>query len=229
MLFALFVLGCVVFCLRNFSPEIYDFVILRMTARWYESVLGALPSKSTLLDVGVGTASALAAHASTVASKDLRVTGVDYDMKYVAAARRRCEGDARLAKRVHVRCLSIYDDQLLATLRPAGGFDASYFSGSLSLMPDPAMALRAAAAVTKPGGYVYVTQTFQRRPVPLLRFVKPLLKYATTIDFGQLTTERDAEAIFAASGLAVLEHEPIAGSVDTRFQRAYRTVLRAPS
>ena len=124
--------------------------------------------KSPPTEADVAGLDALAAHASTVASKDLRVTGVDYDMKYVAAARRRCEGDARLAKRVHVRCLSIYDDQLLATLRPAGGFDASYFSGSLSLMPDPPAALRAAAAVTKPGGYIYVTQTFQRRPVPLL-------------------------------------------------------------
>ena len=59
MLFALFVLGCVVFCLRNFSPEIYDFVILSMTARWYESVLGALPHQllgvlGFLLFVGLG-------------------------------------------------------------------------------------------------------------------------------------------------------------------------------
>lgn len=42
-------------------------------------------------------------------------------------------------------------------------FDAAYFSGSLTLMPDPPAALRAAASMLKESGRVYVTQTFQNR------------------------------------------------------------------
>ena len=59
--------------------------------------------------------------------------------------------------------------------------------------------------------------------------VKPLMKYITTIDFGQLTSEDDALAIFEASGLRTVSHEPIAGSlppsVDNYYQLAYLTVL----
>ena len=225
---AALVVVVVVVAARRCSPQIYDLVIINMTARWYESVLAAVPEGATVLDVGIGTATALATQAHTVERKRLRFAGVDYDNAYVLAARRRCEADVRLKDRVAVTCASVYDAATLHQLRPKGGFDASFFSGSLTLMPDPPAALRAAAAVTKGGGRVYVTQTYQRRPVPFLRVLKPLLKYATTIDFGQLTSERDAEAIFAESGLDVVEHMPIEGSVDTRFQCAYRTVLAVP-
>lgn len=37
-----------------------------------------------------------------------------------------------------------------------------YFSGSFSLMPDPAAALRVAQGLLKPGGLIYITQTFQK-------------------------------------------------------------------
>ena len=49
-----------------------------------------------------------------------------------------------------VVCASVYDGQVLAALRPKGGFDAAYFSGSLTLMPDPVEALQAVAAVVRP-------------------------------------------------------------------------------
>ena len=75
-------------------------------------------------------------------AKDLRVAGVDYDARYIKAAERRVAKDAKLKGRVSVVCASVYDGQVLAALRPKGGFDAAYFSGSLTLMPDPVEACR---------------------------------------------------------------------------------------
>jgi len=79
----------------------------------------------------------------------------------------------------------------------------------------------------RPGGRIYVTQTYQKRAAPVMRVVKPLLRY-TTVDFGKLTSTEEAERIFRASELELVEHARIAGSVDTVFQTAFRTVLRVP-
>ena len=47
----------------------------------------------------------------------------------------------------------------------------------LSLMPDPLEALIVVAKHVKPGGRVYITQTFQRHGFWGLSIIKPLVKY----------------------------------------------------
>merc|ERR1712176_1211550 len=95
-------------------------------------------------------------------------------------------------------------------------FDAAYFSGSLTVMPDPPAALRAVEPLLKrDGGLVYITQTFQKQHSSVIAFIKPLLKYVTTIDFGQLTTEEDLDAIISkAEVFETVENKPIADSID---------------
>lgn len=104
-------------------------------------------------------------------------------------------------------------------------FDAAYFSGSISLIPDPPTALRAAAKMVKPGGKVYVTQTYQRLAPPGSGVLKPLLKHLTTIDFGALVSEEDILRILRDSGLKVEEHCVIPGSIDHAMQVARLSVL----
>ena len=93
-------------------------------------------------------------------------------------------------------------------------------------MPDPPAALRVAVGLLKPGGRVYVTQTFQRKTVPGLALLKPLLYYLTTIDFGRLTFEREVEDIVRRSGLTLEEKSLIAGSVDNAYQAAFVLVIK---
>ena len=191
----------VICAVRWAAAAVYDVLIVKMSTKWYASVLKDLEKNSTLLDIGIGTATALRNNKSIVDAKDLRVAGVDYDARYVKAAERRVAQDAKLRDRVSVVCASVYDGPVLAALRPKGGFDAAYFSGSLTLMPDPVEALQAVAAVVRPGGRVYVTQTYQKRAAPVMRVVKPLLRYVTTVDFGRLTSTEEAERIFRESEL----------------------------
>merc|ERR1712167_298045 len=109
--------------------------------------------------------------------KKLRVVGIDYESAYIEKAKKLASQHS-LADQVELHCASVYDD--LGPLRPNGGkglFDAGYFSGSITLLPDPAAALRAVAKVVKPGGPIYVTQTFQLQASPVMEKVKPLLKY----------------------------------------------------
>jgi SAM-dependent methyltransferase len=218
----LVVVAAAVWLLRRFSPQIYDFVIVKMTSLWYREVLTRLPQGARVLDIGIGTGTSLCVNASLVASKKLTVVGVDYDAAYVqhcarALAQAGLEGSCRVV------CKSVFDADLAAEV--GRDYDAVYFSGSISLMPTPHKALQVAAGLLRPGGKVYVTQTFQRKSFPLLGAVKPLLRYLTTIDFGQLTFERDVDAIVAQSGLVLAEKSLIRGSVDNQWQAAFVLVL----
>lgn len=65
---------------------LYTAALTSTTSPWYAAVLSRLPPGSTLLDVGIGTASALLAHVPLLRERRLRVVGVDYDAAYVAAA-----------------------------------------------------------------------------------------------------------------------------------------------
>jgi len=181
-------------------------------------------SKDRLLDIGIGTGTALARNAHHVLEKKLTVVGIDYEEAYIRKAVDVVR-DAGLKDSVVLHCKSVYDSQLPVLFSGAAKFDAVFFSGSLTLMPDPPTALRAAAAMLKDKGRIYVTQTFQNQRSPITEVVKPLLRYLTTIDFGVVTYKSEMDDIVQASGLTMLENDAIAGSISTTAQTARLYVL----
>lgn len=186
----------------------------------------------------------------TLLSKQISVVGIDYNDLYVKAAQFSIE-QHNLQSAIQVEHKSVYDiatsppgvDVLQTAVinpnskhhhatmtTPIKPFDAAYFSGSISLLPDPPQALRAVAAVVKPGGLIYITQTYQKRTFPLLQYIKPWIKYVTSIDFGQLVMVNEVEErLWKNSGLEAIEHEIIPGSINHRYQAAYLTILRVPN
>ena len=207
------------------AADIYDIVIIHMTERWYSEVLGRLPKGNKVLDVGIGTGTALCmpANAAIIKAKALKFVGVDYEARYITKAAA-VAAKAGLSDVLQVRCASIYDDALPKEL--GRDFDVAYFSGSISLMPDPPAALQAAAAMLKPSGTIYITQTFQRRNVPGLSIFKPMIKYLTTIDFGQLVFEPEVVRIVEAAQMEVIENVIIPNSVDNAMQVARLLVVK---
>ena len=230
--------------LRTQSPRVYDIVINHMTALWYKTVLERIPSGSRVLDIGIGTATALLTNAELLVDRDIMVRGVDFTKAYAEAASKNAERVFGAGERVKVVYGSVYDTVLLkelaegkrrsTRLTPAkakgGEFDAVYFSGSLALMPDIPAALTCAGGVVREGGAIYVTQTWQKVAFPMMGTVKPMMKFATSIDFGKLTYEKDIRGVFKnwceSSGFTVELHEVIDGSVDNLMQSAYLTILR---
>lgn len=206
-----------------------------MTETWYRAVLSRLQHGSFVLDVGVGTAGALLRCKDLIIEKDLRVVGIDIDASYVEAGKLLVQ-KMGMEDRVSVNVVDVYDgrDTLLKLARELGAkenehgqfVDAVYFSGSFSLLPDPVKALQLVSQYIKNDGCLYITQTYQRKTPFFLPYIKPLMKYATTIDFGNLVREEEVLETFKNSGLQVLEHEVIPGSVDNSMQAAYLSVLR---
>lgn len=162
---------------------IYDHTFARLTTRWYRAVFEHLPSGAYVLDVGIGTGSAIAANAELVKKKGIRILGVDIDPDYIARCRKNLQR-AGLEKQVVARLESVYDHR-------GGPYDAVYFSSSFMLLPDPVRALRHVLPQLKPGGKIYFTQTFQEKRSPLVEKIKPMLHKVTTIHFGRVTYWND--------------------------------------
>ena len=151
------VLAAAVVLMRTFAARIYDAVIIHMTERWYACFIAEMPHGASVLDVGIGTATALVRNKAAAAAKALRFTGVDYERAYVEQARSglAAAGMSDVASVVHG---SIYEAKALL---PKGyKCDAVYFSGSFSLMPDPPAALRVVAETLRDRetGRIYITQ-----------------------------------------------------------------------
>lgn len=176
---------------------LYDRAITGLTAGWYRAVFDRLPDGARILDVGIGTGTALARGGETVLEKNLQVTGLDIDRDYF----RRCvEEMARAGLAGHVTPIleSVYDHR-------DGPYDAAYFSASLMLLPDPVAALRHVSDLLAPEGQLFFTQTFHHRRSPLREKVKPLMRHVTTIDFGTVTYEDEFRRVLAAADLQVVE------------------------
>ncbi|MBN2799227.1 MAG: class I SAM-dependent methyltransferase [Deltaproteobacteria bacterium] len=176
---------------------IYDSAILPLTTRWYSSVLERIGQGEHLLDVGIGTAGALARNRVAVRARRIKVTGVDIDEDYVKKARSRIR-KAGLDGCVEVQLESVYNHR-------GGPYDAVYFSSSFMLLPDPKGALDHVAELLKPGGRIFFTQTFQERRSALVERTKPLLQKVTTIDFGTVTYEDDFRQVVFSAGMELLE------------------------
>lgn len=133
---------------------------------------------------------------------------MDYDNDYV----KRCVeliNENKLEDCVSVHHASIYD--FMTPNSPTAQlekFDVAYFSGSLMIMPDPKAALSHVYSLLKKGNnaLIYITQTFETgKPNQFVKTIKPLLKFITTIDFGQVTYEPQFLNTVKDSGLTVKE------------------------
>ena len=138
-------LSAVVSFWRSF---VYDVLILRMTTRWYEAVLTKLPENSRVLDVGIGTAGALLRCSKLLREKNIHIVGIDYDADYVASAQNAIES-VGLQSIIRVEHRSVYDLKLGEEDKP---YDAVYFSGSFTLLPDRLEALRVVSAMVEEEG-----------------------------------------------------------------------------
>lgn len=186
---------------RRARSRIYDAAIVGLTADWYRNVLERLPEGCPLLDVGIGTGSALLANAALLRTRRIHVTGLDIDAAYIERCRREVAMQG-LGDLIVPRLESVYDHR-------GGPYGAAYFSASFMLLPEPEAALRHVRSLLEPGARIYFTQTFEHAPSRAVELVKPLLRLVTTIDFGRVTYEADFRRALTGGGEALESLETI--------------------
>jgi SAM-dependent methyltransferase len=195
---------------------IYDAAILPLTTKWYRQVLDRLPDGAAVLDVGIGTGSALMRNGRVVKAKQLDVVGVDIDGDYVRHCQKSIWKEG-LGRHVRVYLQSVYDHD-------GGPYDAVYFSASFMLLPDPAAALHHITSLLKPDGLIYFTQTFEERRSPVMEQLKPILGQLTTIEFGRVTYEADFREVIEAGNIELIHMEELGRS----RSRSYRLAVGRP-
>jgi len=195
-----------------FRSTIYDITFAQLTARWYREVLERVPEHAHLLDVGVGTASALTRSAAIIRRRQLRVTGIDIDADYIARGLQHVRR-TELEDHVRLRLESVYDHQ-------GGPYDAAYFSASFMLLEMPEKALRAVGALLKPGGCIIFTQTFSERRSRLIEIAKPLLGKLTTVEFGRVTYEEEFLHTLDRGGLTLEDFVVMSSNAMQSFRLA---------
>jgi SAM-dependent methyltransferase len=181
----------------QFRSWFYDAIIVAMTATWYRAFLNRVPMDAEILDVGIGTGTGLLHNRDLVVSKRLHVVGIDIDQDYVDAARlnvARC----RLGSHVEIICTTNYQ---------GGPFDAIYFSGSFMIIPNKVEFLKRMRGMLRSSEHsrVYFSQTLEKPGIvgAIMTWLKPTLKWLTTIDFGTVTYRRNLEAHIVAAGFVV--------------------------
>lgn len=209
---------------------IYDFVITKMTSAWYRTVLETIPDNSRVLDVGIGTGASLIANKEIILRKKLIIVGVDYDKDYVERCQSLIKSNS-LSSIISVHNQSFYEFGKATILTKDNKFDVVYFSGSLMIMPDPVGALTHAVKLLKDrkSSSIYTTQTFEKTKNRLLEFVKPLLRFVTTIDFGRVTYKDDFLQSVADANLKIVSDNTISadgvsGAVSGKSTRTFHCI-----
>ena len=77
----------------------------------------------------------------------------------------------------------------------------------------------------KPGGKILFSQTMFKEKMGLMEFIKPKLKYVTTIDFGEVIYENDFFNLLKSKELVVVEDRLIKKNW---FKGEYRMIITTP-
>jgi len=180
--------------------QLYKFIIKDVTNYCYQNSLNYFPTDSTILDVGIGNGIMMKNFHSLIKSKRLQITGIDINQSYL----NHCECLIRTYHlenfiEIHLEPVETYEP------RRNGYFDFILFSMSFMLFDNQQMVLDRVKNWLKPGGKIVFFQTMFKKRFRSIEFIKPRLKYITTIDFGQLIYEKDFFALLNENDLVIVE------------------------
>jgi alpha-N-acetylglucosaminidase len=198
------------------TSYLYSLIVADVTDGCYRTVLDYVRPGSRVLDVGIGNGAMIKRYHQAIVDRQLRIVGLDINPRYLA----HCDqlvGAYGLRDRIQLHELPVED---YAPPSPPH-FDYILFSMSFMLMDDQRSVLARVLPWLNPRGEILFVQTMFRERSRWLEFVKPRLKYFTTIDFGQVTYEAHFFSLLDKMGLVVTEDRIIKKEC---FRGEYRMV-----
>jgi SAM-dependent methyltransferase len=198
------------------TSYLYSLIVADVTDGCYRNVLDYVRPGSRVLDVGIGNGAMIKRYHQAIVDHQLRIVGLDINARYLA----HCDqlvGAYGLRDRIQLHELPV---EGYAPPTPPH-FDYILFSMSFMLMDDQRSVLARVLPWLNPRGEILFVQTMFRERSRWLEFVKPRLKYFTTIDFGQVTYEEHFFSLLDRMGLVVTEDRVIKKEC---FRGEYRMV-----
>ncbi|KAM3146655.1 hypothetical protein pb186bvf_001185 [Paramecium bursaria] len=157
----------------------------------------------SILDVGIGTGHPMRQIIDRI-PRHVRVVGIDIDKNYLRNAVR----TFKQYDNVLIREQNFYDLQSSNEM-----FDVIIFSSSFMILPDRLLALKIAKSKLNKGGSIFFLITMEQKitlKTKIIEKIKPYLKYITTIDFGQITYEKDFTLMLNENQLNITYKEIVA-------------------
>jgi alpha-N-acetylglucosaminidase len=185
---------------------LYNYIVNDFTNHCYKTCLEYFPDNSNILDIGIGNGEMLKTFHPLIRSKHLSITGIDINKVYL----KNCK---RLIKKYHLQdYLTIYNEPIEFFSPPNNEFyDFVLFSMSFMLFNDQPLILDKVKDCIHPDGEIVFFQTMFKKKSWLLDFIKPKLRYLTTIDFGKTTYENEFFALLEKHKLSILQDKATPG------------------
>ena len=200
--------------------HLYKLFIHDVTDHCYSNCLDFFSANARVLDVGIGNGVMIKKYHHLIKSKTLHITGIDINRHYLD----HCGGLIRsyeLQDHIDITCepVEVYEPPRRQY------FDYILFSMSFMLLQDQKLVLDRIRDWLRPGGKIVFFQTMFKERFPLMEFIKPKLKYFTTVDFGKVTYEGDFYRLLDDKRLQVSEDRLIKREW---FKGEYRIIISAP-
>jgi len=185
------------YLLRN---HVYSLLIRTATNHCYRNCLEYFPNNSSILDVGIGNGIMLKNYHALIKGKGLKITGIDINKIYLAHCSSLIRG-YQLENHLEIYHMPV------ETYQPPRKeyFDFILFSMSFMLFIDQRLVLDRIKDWLKPGGKIIFFHAMFDRRYWFIDFIKPKLKYITTVDFGGAVYEKDFFALLNEKNLSVSE------------------------
>ena len=200
---------------------IYNFLIDEVTDYCYQNCLEYFPDNSSILDVGIGNGTMLENYHSLIKRKNLRIIGIDKNKGYL----KHC---GRLVQQYQLgENITLYNKPIeLLELPAEKSFDFILFSMSFMLLKDQHSVLDRVGGWLSPDGEIVFFQTMFRKRSKMLDFIKPKIKYFTSVDFGRVTYEDDFSSFLRTRNLAISHDRMIKAAC---FKGEYRMIATHPA
>ena len=176
----------------------YNFILGDVTKLCYRNCLDYFRDGAAVLDVGIGNALMLEKNHELIRQKGLRITGLDVNERYIEQARERVQR-YEMQNQIQVHHCGVEE------FRPPHKevFDYILFSMSFMLLPKQKEVLERIGKWLAPQGEVVFFQTMFKDKSILIDWIKPRLKYITSVDFGEAVYEADFFQLLRSSGFTV--------------------------
>ena len=164
--------------------RIYDYFLSSHTTKLMKIALEKIPENSSILDVGIGTGTALTQNADLIKEKNIYITGIDINSTYLA----KCKENIK--EKELERYVKVFNDDI-NTFATNERFDIILFSDSFAVIPNIYEILKECKVFLSDIGKMMVISALFKEHSMWQSFVKKNIKYLTFVEFGNLMLKDD--------------------------------------